>query len=275
MVWEKLKGPLVSITIPTYNEEKTLPQTLMSVKKQTYPNIEVIVIDSNSTDNTKNIAKRFGAKVINYEGKLLGARYIGVKKARGKYVLFLDADQILEKNAVESAVKGMKNCDMLIFEEQSYEPHTWVEKALAIERRQMHEQANALDPVEGRLLPRFFKKDFIEKVFNSIPHEVIPKVVIYDHNIIYYEAINFSKKIKILPKAIYHIEEKGLLDVWSHHYRFGKSAKILSSTVYSDFISKKRAFRKNLKYILQNKSVTLVLIILIRFVAYMAGYFLG
>jgi len=68
---EELKAPLVSVTIPTYNEEKTLPYTLMSIKKQTYPSIEVIVIDSSSVDGTKNIAEKFGAKVINYGRKII------------------------------------------------------------------------------------------------------------------------------------------------------------------------------------------------------------
>jgi glycosyltransferase involved in cell wall biosynthesis len=275
MAREEVKKPLVSIIIPTYNEEKTLPKTLESIKKQTYPNIEVIVIDSNSTDNTKNIAKSLGARVINYEGKLLGARHIGIKKARGKYILLLDADQILEKKAVENALKKMENCDMLVFEEQSYKPHTLVEKAFAIERKWMHEQPNALDPIKGDLVPRFFKKDFIEKVFNNIPNEIIPKLVVYESHIMYYEALKFSKKIKVLPKAVFHIEEKSLLDVWRHYYRFGKSAKIFPLTIYSDFISKKRAFLRNLKYRLQIKSVKVMLVSFLRFIAYTTGYFLG
>ncbi len=84
--------PLVSIVIPTYNSEKTLPLCLESVKRQTYRNIEVIVVDSYSKDRTVEIARRFGAKVIQTRGALLWARYIGHLYARGQIELLLDSD---------------------------------------------------------------------------------------------------------------------------------------------------------------------------------------
>ena len=56
-----MKNSLVSVTIPTYNSEKTLRKTLMSVKNQSYKNIEIIIIDSNSKDKTIEIAKKYGA----------------------------------------------------------------------------------------------------------------------------------------------------------------------------------------------------------------------
>jgi glycosyltransferase involved in cell wall biosynthesis len=65
--------PLVSITIPSYNSEKMIPSCLESVSKQTYPNIETLVIDSYSMDRTRDIASSSGAKVILCEVKLLAA----------------------------------------------------------------------------------------------------------------------------------------------------------------------------------------------------------
>ena len=54
-----IEDPLVSIIIPTYNSEKTLPLCLESIKRQTYKNIEVIVLDNFSIDRTVDIAKRY------------------------------------------------------------------------------------------------------------------------------------------------------------------------------------------------------------------------
>ena len=70
----KNKLPLVSINIPTYNSQKTLGETLASIKKQTYPNIEIIVADGYSRDRSVAIAKSYGAKVF-YAQRLADARY--------------------------------------------------------------------------------------------------------------------------------------------------------------------------------------------------------
>ena len=59
-----MENPLVSVIIPTYKSSRTLEKCLESIKNQTYKNIEIIVVDNNSTDNTKEIAKKFTQKVI-------------------------------------------------------------------------------------------------------------------------------------------------------------------------------------------------------------------
>lgn len=78
--------PLVSINIPTYNSEKTLDQCLSSVKNQTYKKIEIIIIDSYSTDRTIEIAKKFSAEILTAES-LATARKTGVEGSKGKYIL--------------------------------------------------------------------------------------------------------------------------------------------------------------------------------------------
>ena len=80
----------VSINIPTYNSEETIKLCLDSIEKQTYKNIEIIIVDGGSKDGTLSIAKNYGAKVFVYRKALLGARDLGVRKSKGKYVLFLD-----------------------------------------------------------------------------------------------------------------------------------------------------------------------------------------
>ncbi len=90
------KKPELSIIIPTLNEEHYLPKLLESIKMQTYKDYEIIVSDSNSEDKTVHIAESFGAKIVSDEKKGPGyGRNCGAKVARGKYLLFLDADVIL------------------------------------------------------------------------------------------------------------------------------------------------------------------------------------
>lgn len=91
--------PKVSIVIATYNSEKTLPLTLLSVKKQNYPKdkIEVLVIDGGSEDNTLEIAKSYSCKIIpNPKREPISAKHIGFVKASGKYMVYLDSDEVIE-----------------------------------------------------------------------------------------------------------------------------------------------------------------------------------
>lgn len=89
--------PMLSIIIPTLNEETYLPKLLKSIKRQDFKDYEVIVADYNSKDNTRKIAKRFGCRVTK-GGKPAAGRNNGARIAKGNIFLFLDADVILPKN---------------------------------------------------------------------------------------------------------------------------------------------------------------------------------
>ena len=85
---------MVSIIIPAYNEENFLPKLLRSIKRQTYRNYEVLVVDANSKDKTQEIAKKYGARVVQ-GGAVAVGRNNGAKKAKGEIFLFLDADVVM------------------------------------------------------------------------------------------------------------------------------------------------------------------------------------
>lgn len=118
-----IKNPKVSVIIPAYDAEKTLIQCLNSVLNQNYKNYEVIVVDNNSADKTKEIIKEFQnkSKKVKYvfeEKKGRGAaRNSGIKRAKGKIIVMTDSDCIVPKNWIfeitrpiikenESAVMG-------------------------------------------------------------------------------------------------------------------------------------------------------------------------
>jgi glycosyltransferase involved in cell wall biosynthesis len=99
---------MLSIIIPTFNEEKYLPILLKSLKKQTFKDFEVIVADNNSTDKTRIIAKNFGAKVVDGGMPAVG-RNNGAKKAKRDWLLFLDADVVLPPNFLKEAILEIEN----------------------------------------------------------------------------------------------------------------------------------------------------------------------
>jgi glycosyltransferase involved in cell wall biosynthesis len=103
---DKLDGlPLVSVIIATKNEEKNIENCIKSINNQTYPSdkIELLVVDNNSTDRTKEIAKRFSV-VYNRGPKRASQLNFGVGEAKGKYILYPDADMILSEKIVEECV---------------------------------------------------------------------------------------------------------------------------------------------------------------------------
>jgi len=99
------KTPLVSIVIPTKNSAKTLPELLQSIACQNLTNLETIVVDDFSTDDTGGIAKAFRVQFYSVEGSRTQARNYGLKIAQGVYVFFVDSDMILQTGLVEECVK--------------------------------------------------------------------------------------------------------------------------------------------------------------------------
>lgn len=101
MSFTRTTHPLISIVIATYNSEKTLEKTLKSLRKQNYPQskIEILVIDGGSNDKTISIAKRYKCNIFpNLKTELIYAKHIGFLKAKGKYLLYLDSDEVLESH---------------------------------------------------------------------------------------------------------------------------------------------------------------------------------
>lgn len=95
----KFKYPLISIVIVTLNSERTLATTLSSIRKQNYPRskIEILLIDGGSIDKTKEIAKEYKCRIINNpKTEIIYRKQIGLFKALGKYLVYLDSDESFE-----------------------------------------------------------------------------------------------------------------------------------------------------------------------------------
>lgn len=102
---KSLRDVKVSVIIPVYNNEKYIERCLKSTINQTLKEIEIIVINDASTDNTKALLEKYSDKiqVINLDSNLGpgGARNIGINAARGEYIGFVDSDDDIKKNMYE------------------------------------------------------------------------------------------------------------------------------------------------------------------------------
>ncbi|MFH4691399.1 glycosyltransferase family 2 protein [Vibrio alginolyticus] len=121
----KSTQPLVSVIIPCYNVEEFIFNTIKKITKQTYQNLEIICIDDGSTDSTgvklREVNEKYGISVYaqNNKGAAL-ARKLGVDKAKGEYIVFIDADDYIENRAIEYSIsymnKNLNRVDSVVWE---------------------------------------------------------------------------------------------------------------------------------------------------------------
>ena len=119
-----MRNLLVSVIIATRNESANIERIIKSLQRQTYPNIEILVVDNGSTDNTQSLARKFLpdenvfhlaeyidlSNVKNFRGAQVN---FGVHKSKGNIIFFPDADMTFDNNLIEEAVEKMKLYDSL------------------------------------------------------------------------------------------------------------------------------------------------------------------
>lgn len=215
-------GPAsISVTIPTKNSASSLPSCLASVEEQGVPT-EIIVADDCSTDGTQQIARSFGAKVLDGPLPLLEARYQAFRTSTSGAILLLDSDQFLEPQALSQCLSMLERYDALVLEETSFEPQTWVSRLFAADRRVVHRSAKIhVHPDKGSLLPRLFRRPILSEAFDLIPISVRRVAVAQDHAIIAQCVGEITDSIGIAPSALQHEEMATLREMWTKYFRWG------------------------------------------------------
>ena len=113
---------LITVIIPIFNTQKFLRRCIESVTNQTYRNLQIILVNDGSTDNSLDICNEFKKKYNNIEVFSLEtnmgvsfARNLGLEKALGKYIMFLDSDDYILSNTIEELSKTQTNDTCQIF----------------------------------------------------------------------------------------------------------------------------------------------------------------
>lgn len=131
--WRAMDNTLVSIVVPIYNMGKYLNRCLNSIKYQSHSNIEIILVDDGSIDNSTEIAKKFEKEDSRFKyfrkenGGLSSARNYGINKSSGEFISFIDADDFIDKDYVAVLLDGFVNlvdiviADYAIYDEKKGE----------------------------------------------------------------------------------------------------------------------------------------------------------
>lgn len=199
---------LVSIIIPLYNAEKYIQLCLSSALKQTYSNIEIILVNDGSTDKSLNICQELQKedkriRIINQENKGASiARLEGIKQAKGKYLTFVDSDDVIEPDYIELLVNALEKHQVAIV-------------ACNIVKHQVCESPKIIRSNHSRILneeelhKRFFNYDFWgfpgklykKGIFENI---YFPKATINEDYVVMAQLFHKYKKITYIDISLYH-----------------------------------------------------------------------
>ena len=147
---------VVSIIIPVFNSASTIAETVESAVNQTFPDIEIIIVNDGSTDETLTVLSQFDdprIRVFSYEnGGSSQARNHGIKKATGEFITFIDADDLWSPDKIELQVKTLRhNPDAGV----AYSWTTFMDEAGCV----LYHQTPAYD--EGDIYPALLVRNFM------------------------------------------------------------------------------------------------------------------
>ena len=156
-------NPLISVMMPTYNNGKYIKQAIESIYAQNYNNMEIIVVDDGSTDNTREILNQYkDVKYFYIEHKGISvARNMALEKSKGEYIAFLDSDDYWLPNKLNTQMQYFKDhpdCQIVF---TKYE-NIFENEELKKNKRAMHEKAIE-DTFKQYLPSTVLKKELFDK----------------------------------------------------------------------------------------------------------------
>jgi len=214
-----IKTQLVSIIISAFNAEKYIASTLDSVFQQTYPNVEIIVVNDGSTDNTLAIAENYksrGVKVISQENKGQDAALnLGYKHSNGDYIKFMDSDDIINPEMIELQVNAISGSSYHIaYCEWARFYHNNPSNA-NFEYLDYWKNSDSLEFIIARP-----EGVMLQCGTMLIPRNLIDKVGGWDERLILYNDTEFFNRIILASKGVKFVKGARL------YYRSGMSSSI-------------------------------------------------
>lgn len=204
---------MVSVIIPTYNSSRTLKECLRSLRTKTRVDMEIIVVDSHSIDDTPVIAQEYEAKLLLMDGVPNKKRNFGFDRSTGKYVLHLDSDMVISDDLIEECLEKCEreSADALELAEGSIALNFWAE-CIASGR-------NIFDGSDIKL-PRFFRRSVLEKV------RLDEDLLLADDYILYLELKRAGYSISKTTAKVMHYEPTSLRGIMRRYFEAYKGAPV-------------------------------------------------
>lgn len=204
---------LISIIIPVYNVEKYLSECIESVINQTYSELEIILIDDESTDNSGKICDEYAVKdarikVIHQKNSgAASARNKGLRIATGEYLAFVDSDDYLEKDAYEYMVTQLNanHADVIQCAFRNVFVNRVVDCVMLPEFQEFSTKSFlrrfTIDWTSGLLWDKLYRRSLFENVYFEEGHKI-------DDEFFTYQGLMNAEKILHSPKVIYNYRKR-------------------------------------------------------------------
>ncbi len=197
--------PLVSVVVPVYNDEERVGQAIVSLRRQTYPNLEIVVIDDGSTDGTRQAVERhLNDPRVRYFYKphsgRPGTRNIGIEKSRGEYIAWLDSDDESLPNRIAAqmqAVRGNPAIDIIHADGFYYDPEG------ELQERRRYKSFNCKE-LPGLLLEGFCTICPILNTSATIRRSLYERIGLYDLSFYRCQDYDFYVRTAIAGDVVYH-----------------------------------------------------------------------
>lgn len=212
-----MKNEKISIIVPAYNSEKNIECCIKSIEKQTYKNLEIIIINDGSKDNTRSICEKMQKQynniiLINQENAGVSAsRNVGIDKATGKYIMFVDSDDFIEANTLEVMLRyNEEEADLTIANYKKYYSENNIINNVSVEEK------------------KYNKKEFLDYFWDLYYANLInsPCFRIYKKDIIKKNNINFNLNYELGEDLIFNLqyldkcENIYILKEYLYNYRY-------------------------------------------------------
>lgn len=252
----------VTVIIPIHNGEKYLQRCIDSILNQSYKNIELLVIDDNSTDDTYKVLQKYlklpNVRFIKNTDTLGPAktRNIGLQNAKSPYILFLDCDDWIDLNCIKKAIQILNSnssIDIAIWEIKTayyskqfsiryqYQYNNILDNKMALSLlSHLYENEYFISPLLGCKL---FKKQLLDK------HKILFPDTIYEDDMFTFLSILYSEKIALITGSYlyyyqhsdsltHHFSERNITDFFETFNELYKHIDTSSKKYYYKYLSK-------------------------------------
>ncbi|WP_455537609.1 glycosyltransferase [Terrisporobacter sp.] len=228
---------LISVIVPVYNAEKYLDKCIQSIINQKYSNLEIILVDDGSEDNSLNLCKKYSEsderiKLIHkINGGVSTARNIGIEMAKGDFIAFVDSDDFIDENMYYNMMKKASEyecdvvmCDCYKIDNDKKEVFTHDIRAGFYDKEQLYND--------------YFNKLLMLDSINYPPTisnwvMLIRKDIIKNYNLKYKEGIRFSEDLLFGSQVMYYAGSFYYLKE-ECYYNYIKNSTSVTNTYYED-----------------------------------------
>lgn len=203
--------PLVSISVPVYNAGKYLRQCLDSLVNQTLHDIEIVVVNDGSTDNSEAICREYAERdprvklICKENGGSASARQAALDASKGKYICSCDADDRVEPDAYELLYKKAEetNADIVLCDSWSEYPDG--RSVASVYGKEPHNRKDLLDDaLNGRFPCQVWNKMFRREIFNKYALSWEPGINLGEDFLMTLKLLQHDVKVVYLPAPLYH-----------------------------------------------------------------------